>query len=131
MDPTSGDLNHRCKWECHRSPANTDQEAAGKTGTAEFGTRDRLGRLPYHEWFVGYTPGDPVNGDFTGTDSKLAVVTFVYGANTWGDISTEIVKYYLWLHYKLAGSPTNSRNPGSINMWAFKVTNFAGTTNNH
>jgi penicillin-binding protein 2 len=104
---------------------------AGKTGTAEFGTRDRLGRLPYHEWFVGYTPGDPVNGDFTGTDSKLAVVTFVYGANTWGDISTEIVKYYLWLHYKLAGSPTNSRNPGSINMWAFKVTNFAGTTNNH
>ena len=32
---------------------------AGKTGTAEFGVPDRYGRLPYHEWFVGYVPADP------------------------------------------------------------------------
>ncbi|HVD89959.1 MAG TPA: penicillin-binding protein 2, partial [Jatrophihabitantaceae bacterium] len=32
---------------------------AGKSGTAEFGTRDRQGRLPFHSWFVGFTPKDP------------------------------------------------------------------------
>ncbi|MGD0861861.1 MAG: penicillin-binding protein 2 [Candidatus Limnocylindrales bacterium] len=104
---------------------------AGKTGTAEFGERDKYGRLPYHEWFVGYTPGDPYHGSVTGTDSQLAVLVFAYGADTWGDISTEIVKYYMWLHYGLKGSATNSANPGHINMWAFKTTNFYGTANNH
>jgi penicillin-binding protein 2 len=108
---------------------------AGKTGTAEFGNKDRLGRLSYHEWFVGYTPGDPVNGNFSGTDSKLAVVVFTYGANSWGDISTEIVKYYMALHYSLdplwSRYPTDRRLPGFVNAWAFKRTNFAGTANNH
>jgi hypothetical protein len=32
---------------------------AGKSGTAEFGTRDSKGRLPFHSWFVGFTPKDP------------------------------------------------------------------------
>ena len=35
---------------------------AGKSGTAEFGTRDRQGRLPFHSWFVGFTPGNPRTG---------------------------------------------------------------------
>jgi penicillin-binding protein 2 len=104
---------------------------AGKTGTAEFGTRDRYGRLPYHEWFVGYTPGDPVHGNFAGTDSKLAVLAFMYSANTWGDVSTEIVKYYMWLHYHLKGSPTNQNYPGAIPSWVTKTTNFYGSANNH
>ena len=34
---------------------------AGKSGTAEFGTRDRQGRLPFHSWFVGFTPGQPAH----------------------------------------------------------------------
>jgi penicillin-binding protein 2 len=106
---------------------------AGKTGTAEFGTPDRLGRLPYHEWFVGYTPGDPINGSFAGTDSKLAVLVFSYGANTLGDISTEIVKYYMALHYNLPGwrYPTNTNTPGYVRSILFRRTNFAGTANNH
>ena len=106
-------------------------KVAGKTGTAEYGTKDRYGRLPYHEWFVGYTPADAFNGNFAGTDSQLAVVAFSYGADTWGDISTEIVKYYLWLHYNLRGRPTTQSLPGHINTWAFKRTNFYGSANNH
>ena len=31
---------------------------AGKSGTAEFGLRDSQGRLPFHSWFVGFTPKD-------------------------------------------------------------------------
>ena len=104
---------------------------AGKTGTAEYGTQDRYGRLPYHEWFVGYTPADPYHGNFNGTDSKLAVAVFTYGADTWGDVSTEIVKYYLWLHYNLRGNALNQRTAGHINTWAFKRTNFYGSANNH
>ena len=106
-------------------------KVAGKTGTAEFGTKDRYGRLPYHEWFVGYTLGDPQDGDFTHTTSQLAVVAFVYGADTWGDVATEIVKYYMWLHYGIHGSPFNKYNPGYIYNWITKTTNFYGSTNNH
>jgi penicillin-binding protein 2 len=105
---------------------------AGKTGTAEFGTPDTKGRLPYHEWFVGYTPANATSGSFNGTDSQLAVVAFLYGADSWGDMSTEIVKYFLWEYYGLKGSPLNQRLPGHVNLWAYKITNFyAGTANNH
>ena len=41
---------------------------AGKSGTAEFGLRDRQGRLPFHSWFVGFTPGNPRTGSFDKTD---------------------------------------------------------------
>ena len=34
-------------------------KVAGKSGTAEFGTRDSKGRLPFHSWFVGFVPKDP------------------------------------------------------------------------
>jgi penicillin-binding protein 2 len=105
---------------------------AGKTGTAEYGIPDKYGRLPYHEWFVGYTLANPHSTDFLhSTDSQLAVVAFVFGANTWGDVSTEIVKYYLWEHYHLRGSPTNARYPGYIYSWITKTTNFYGSANNH
>ena len=39
-------------------------KVAGKSGTAEFGTRDSKGRLPFHSWFVGFVPKDPKNGSF-------------------------------------------------------------------
>ena len=106
-------------------------KVAGKTGTAEFGIKDKYGRLPYHEWFVGYTPADAFNGDPTGTTSQLAVLAFVYGADTYGDISTEIVKYFMWLHYNLKGSPFNQKTPGYIPYWVPIRTNFYGTANNH
>ncbi len=106
--------------------------AMGKTGTAEFGTVVR-GVLPYHEWFVGYTPGDAFNGNYTTTDSQLAVVAFVYGANTLGDVATEIVKYYMWLHYHLGSARAifYSRTPGYIYPWITKTSNFYYVTQNH
>ena len=71
---------------------------AGKTGTAEFGVKDSQGRLPFHNWFVAFVPA---HGDVSKHDSKLAVIAFAYDSNTVGNVATEMVKYYLQLHYKL------------------------------
>ncbi len=75
---------------------------AGKTGTAEFGTRDANGHLPYHTWFVGWVPNPP-NAPFDAnrTDSQLAILAFAYAANTRGNAAVEIVKYFLQEHYHL------------------------------
>jgi penicillin-binding protein 2 len=74
-------------------------KVAGKSGTAEFGTRDRFGRLPYHSWFVGFVPKDPYHGSFNNTDSQLMVLAFAYDSRTKGNAATEIAKYFLQLHY--------------------------------
>ena len=74
-------------------------KVAGKSGTAEFGTRDSKGRLPYHSWFVGFVPKDPKKGSFAKADSELVVLAFAYDSRTKGNLGTEIVKYYLQLHY--------------------------------
>jgi penicillin-binding protein 2 len=74
-------------------------KVAGKSGTAEFGTRDKEGRLPFHSWFVGFVPKDPENGSFDETDSELVVLAFAYDSGTKGNVATEIVKYYLQQHY--------------------------------
>ena len=74
-------------------------KVAGKSGTAEFGTRDRQGRLPFHSWFVGFTPGDPYKGSFDKTDSKLVVLAFAYDSRTKSNAATEIVKYFMQQHY--------------------------------
>jgi len=82
---------------------------AGKTGTAEFGVRDAKGRLPYHSWFAGFVPKDPwkTRRDPDGveavsrTDSELAVLAFAYDSRTTGNAATEIVKYFLQMHYDL------------------------------
>ncbi len=71
---------------------------AGKTGTAEFGVRDSKGRLPFHEWFVGFVPA---HGDVSKPDSQLAVIAFAEDANTVGNVATEMVKYFLQLHFHL------------------------------
>ena len=80
---------------------------AGKSGTAEFGLKDSQGRLPFHSWFVGFTPKDPMKkaNDPQGLnalskgDSQLVVLAFAYDSRTKGNAATEIVKYYLQLHY--------------------------------
>jgi penicillin-binding protein 2 len=82
---------------------------AGKSGTAEFGVRDSRGRLPFHSWFAAFTPKDPWKkaGDPLGmeavrrTDAELAVLAFAYDSRTIGNAATEIVKYYLQLHYDI------------------------------
>lgn len=76
---------------------------AGKSGTAEFGIRDEQGRLPFHSWFAAFVPkfADTEPGDPAKTDSELAVVAFAYDSRTRGNAATEIVKYFLQLHYDL------------------------------
>ena len=72
---------------------------AGKSGTAEFGTPDAKGRLPYSSFFVGFTPKDPRNGSFANHDSRLIVMAFAHDSRTKGNAATEIVKYFFQLHY--------------------------------
>jgi len=72
---------------------------AGKSGTAEFGVRDKQGRLPYSSWFVGFVPKNAKNGSFSRSDSNLVVLAFAYDSRTKGNVGTEIVKYFLQLHY--------------------------------
>jgi penicillin-binding protein 2 len=99
-------------------------KVAGKTGTAEFGVKDKNGNLPYSEWFVGYVAGDPYNGDFTKPDSQLAVVAFLYGADSLGNVATEVVKYYLMEHYGLQRYPLSQTFSYRINLWAGRRTNY-------
>ncbi|MDQ4035821.1 MAG: penicillin-binding protein 2 [Chloroflexota bacterium] len=69
---------------------------SGKTGTAEFGELTEEGTLPFHSWFVAYLPSE------TGaTDAELAIVSFNYSAVVPGNVSAEVVKYFLQLYYDL------------------------------
>jgi len=96
----------------------------GKTGTAEYGIPDSKGRLPYHEWFVGYIPKDPwpTKSDPLGlkamarTDSQLAFIAFSFDANTVGNVSTEISKYFLQLYL---GTKVDYRKPELLNKGNF------------
>ena len=82
---------------------------AGKSGTAQFGLPDSTGRLPFHSWFAAFVPKNPYKtaSDPQGfkaaerTDSPLAVLAFAYDSQTKGNAATEIVKYYLQLHFDI------------------------------
>jgi len=76
-------------------------KVAAKTGTAEFGTRDAKGRLPFHTWFVGWVNKDPHSADFTATDSQLVFLVFAYDSRTIGNAATEIAKQFLQLHFHI------------------------------
>jgi penicillin-binding protein 2 len=67
---------------------------SGKTGTAEFGLPDANGVLPFHSWFIAFLPSTPGS-----TDSPLAVITFTYHATVIGNVSTEVVKYFLQQYF--------------------------------
>jgi len=69
---------------------------SGKTGTAEFGTLNAKGVLPFHSWFVAYLPSKA-----GATDANLAIVTFTYSAVTRGNVSLEVVKYFLQQYFHL------------------------------
>ncbi|MEP6807054.1 MAG: penicillin-binding protein 2 [Chloroflexota bacterium] len=69
---------------------------SGKTGTAEFGTRNSEGILPVHSWFVAYLPSKA-----GATDATLAIVTFTYSSIARGNASLEVVKYFLQQYFKL------------------------------
>jgi penicillin-binding protein 2 len=74
-------------------------KVAGKSGTAEFGTRDSKGRLPYHSWFVGFVPKDARHGSFNATNAQIVVLALAYDSRTKGNVATEIVKYFFQLHF--------------------------------
>jgi penicillin-binding protein 2 len=90
---------------------------AGKSGTAEFGVRDRRGRLPFHSWFVAFVPKDPKkhSDDPKGldavarTDAELVVLAFAYDSRTKGNAATEIVKYFFQLHFGIEKDYRNHR----------------------
>jgi penicillin-binding protein 2 len=69
---------------------------SGKTGTAEFGELTPGGTLPFHSWFVAFLPSAA-----GATDAELAVVTFSYSAVVPGNVSAEVVKYFLQLYFGL------------------------------
>jgi penicillin-binding protein 2 len=69
---------------------------SGKTGTAEFGELTPGGTLPFHSWFVAYLPSAP-----GATDAELAILSFNYSAVVPGNVSAEVVKYFLQLYYDL------------------------------
>ena len=80
---------------------------AGKSGTAQYGTPDAKGNLPFHTWFVAFVPksafktaSDP-NGfkAVERPDSQLAVLAFAEYSETRGNAATEIVKYFMQLHF--------------------------------
>jgi penicillin-binding protein 2 len=79
-------------WNLRKEPF----VVAGKTGTAEFGIKDAQGRLPYHNWFVAFIP---LHGDVSKPDSQLAVIGFNEDANTVGNSATEMIKYFLQIHF--------------------------------
>jgi penicillin-binding protein 2 len=76
-------------------------KVAGKSGTAEFGTRDAKGRLPFHSWFVGFVPKDPYRADFSKPDSELVFLAFAYDSRTKGNAGTEIAKAFLQFHFHI------------------------------
>jgi cell division protein FtsI/penicillin-binding protein 2 len=76
-------------------------KVAGKSGTAEFGTRDSKGRLPFHSWFVGFVPKDPYHGNFADPTSNLVFLAFAYDSRTKGNAGTEIAKAFLQLHFHI------------------------------
>jgi len=69
---------------------------SGKTGTAEFGSGSAGGPLPFHSWFVAWLPSAP-----GATDAQLEVLTFTYSAVARGNVSLEVVKYFLQQWYGL------------------------------
>jgi penicillin-binding protein 2 len=69
---------------------------SGKTGTAEFGDKLKNGSLPFHSWFVGWLPSRP-----GATDASLEVLTFSYSATVPGNVSTEVVKYFLQMYFNV------------------------------
>jgi len=83
---------------------------AGKTGTAEYGVRDKQGRLPYHHWISGFVaPTDR----WSRTDADFAYVVFMHGSNTVGNAAIEVLKRYLQLQYDFE---RDFRIPGAMSI---------------
>ena len=76
-------------------------KVAGKSGTAEFGTRDSKGRLPFHSWFVGFVPKNPYKADFAEDDLAARVPRVRVRLADEGNAGTEIAKAFLQFHFHI------------------------------
>ena len=114
----------------------SDQGRRASPGPPSSARPDAKGRLPYSSWFVGFTPKDPVKGSFDKADSELVVLAFAHDSRTKGNAATEIVKYFLQLHYDIdkdyrtAGAPRarqllHERLMGVIRAEPARVTDWA------
>jgi penicillin-binding protein 2 len=82
---------------------------AGKSGTAEFGLADKQGRLPFSNWFTAFVPKEARKSGSEAAnlaavrreDSDLVVLAYLDDTRTRGNSATEVVKYFLQLHYGL------------------------------
>ena len=101
---------------------------AGKSGTAQFGTPDSRGVLPYHSWSVDFIPKNPYKqaSDPNGwkavsrSDANLAVLAFAFDSQTKGNAATEIVKYFVQIHFHLT---KDYRLPNLLRKGNFYVLN--------
>ncbi len=80
----------------------------GKTGTAEYGVRDKQGRLPFHNWISGFVAADE---NWSATSSRFAYVVFMHGSNTVRNAAIEVLKLYLQKEFNLT---RDYRIPGSM-----------------
>jgi penicillin-binding protein 2 len=88
---------------------------AGKSGTAEFGIRKK-GILPFSNWFAAFVPKEARKTGSAAADlakirredSDLVVLAYLDDTRTKGNAATEVVKYFLQLHY---GIKTDLRLP--------------------
>ena len=101
---------------------------AGKSGTAQFGTPDSRGVLPYHSWSVDFIPKNPYKqaSDPHGwkavsrSDANLAVLAFAFDSQTKGNAATEIVKYFVQIHFHVT---KDYRLPNLLRKGNFYVLN--------
>ena len=79
-------------WTCRsRSPASPAPPSSGPA-TARAGCRSTRGSS-------GSSRRTRSHGSFNARDSQLVVLAFAYDSRTKGNVATEIVKYYLQLHF--------------------------------
>ena len=91
--------NHYMHADLSRMPL----DVVGKTGTAEYGVRDKKGRLPYHHWLAGFVAP---TSNWDRTDARFAYVSFMFGSNTVGNAAVEVTKKFLQGQFGLAGDYT-------------------------
>ena len=109
--PQDGGASRACSRRCATPPATPSLvrhtynlvdlpiKIAGKSGTAEFGTRDSKGRLPFHSWFVGFVPKDPRTDRSTRPTRSWSCSPSPTTRGRRATSATEIVKYFFQLHF--------------------------------
>lgn len=73
-------------------------QAAGKTGTAEYGEADAQGHKPAHAWFAAFAPVD---------NPRIAMVVFVEGGSNGALVSVPIANQIMRYYFNVPDSVPN------------------------